>query len=53
MGVDLRVRGRWRGVLELEHEVVQIAVVPVLTRLEGTNDGVMDGVEMSGGVSTG
>ena len=45
-------RCRWRT-LELEDDVVEIAVVPVLARLEGADEGVTLGVEMGGGVATG
>src|SRR5205807_168791 len=37
----LRVRGPRRGALELEHEVVGVAVEPVLTRFVGPDDGVL------------
>jgi hypothetical protein len=46
--------GRRRGsVLELEDNVVEVAVVPVLARFEGADQGVAVAAEMGGGVSAG
>src|SRR5579872_5757289 len=43
--------GRGRGrVLQLEGDVVEVAVVPILARFEGPDDGVTHGMEMGGGV---
>jgi hypothetical protein len=43
-------RGRWSAV-ELEDEVVEVAVIPVLARLEGADQRVTDVVEMGGGMT--
>ena len=47
------MRGRRRSVLELEGDVVEVAVVPLLTRLEGADQGMGVTVEMGGGVAAG
>jgi hypothetical protein len=42
-----------RSALELENDIVQVAVVPILARLEGADEGVAVAAEVGGGVSTG
>src|SRR5947209_17895219 len=47
------MRGRGRGPDELEHQVVGVAVEPVLAGLVRPDDGVSRRPEMSGGVPAG
>jgi hypothetical protein len=47
------VRGRRRSVVEFEGEIVDVAVVPVLARFVGTDQGMGTPVEVGGGVAGG
>jgi hypothetical protein len=44
------MRRRGRRTVELKHEVVQIAVIPVFARFERPDDGMADSVVVRGGV---